>query len=123
GAVVHSLLSGSDVELARLHTSNERLPLAVGVADGRLIGPLAVANFHATLDAASLDTVRVAAEARLPPISVQALYGHSAISSCSMMSAMSPKLSVGLIASSRSVSTALLYRATDLASVIVADEA
>src|SRR5690606_22601232 len=109
GAVVHSLFSGSDVELAVLHASDERAPFAVGVAHGRLIGPLGVTNLHTTLNATELDAVLVgAAEAGLTPLPHDFRYRHSALSNFVIVPAMSSKDSSGLIATLRIASAAAL---------------
>src|SRR5690606_26094664 len=107
-AVVHALFS-SDVELAVLHASDERAPFAVGVAHGRLIGPLGVTNLHTTLNATELDAVLVgAAEAGLTPLPHDFRYRHSALSNFVIVPAMSSKDSSGLIATLRIASAAAL---------------
>src|SRR5690606_31404796 len=98
------LTCGSEVELAVLHTGDERPPLARGVGDRRLLRPLAVAHHHPAVSGRRyLDAVVVRREAGFPPLQILVRYCHGRSLRSSRMLAMSLADSPGLIAASRRV--------------------
>src|SRR5699024_7927832 len=96
--------------LPTLHPDNKCLPLITGAGNQPHIRTLRIPHLYTTHHTTKLNTVDVSTVPRLPPLRLLIRHGHSASPFDRRMSAMSLVESAGLIAASRSVSTASRYR-------------